>query len=133
MVAKQSKDIGQIHSVLESKTERLSSIDKLLASKADRLASIDKLLEEKSTVDQSQDLAIKQILQALQDGQHLDQQRVMEIQALSQALGAQTEKTSAAVDVLHARQARAVRGIYAASAVAVISLGLTGLRLVGLF
>ncbi|EGH45723.1 MULTISPECIES: hypothetical protein [Pseudomonas syringae group] len=133
VVAKQSKDIGQIHSVLESKTERLSSIDKLLASKADRLASIDKLLEEKSTVDQSQDLAIKQILQALQDGQHLDQQRVMEIQALSQALGAQTEKTSAAVDALHARQARAVRGIYAASAVAVISLGLTGLRLVGLF
>lgn len=133
VVAKQSKDIGQIHSVLESKTERLSSIDKLLASKADRLASIDKLLEEKSTVDQSQDLAIKQILQALQDGQHLDQQRVMEIQALSQALGAQTEKISAAVDALHARQARAVRGIYAASAVAVISLGLTGLRLVGLF
>ncbi|KPB91018.1 hypothetical protein [Pseudomonas syringae group genomosp. 3] len=145
VVAKQSKDIGQIQSVLESKTERLasidklletkserlSSIDKLLASKADRLASIDKLLEEKSTVDQSQDVAIKQILQALEDGQRLDQQRVLEIHSLSQALEAQTERTSAAINVLQAGQAKAMRGIYAASTVAVISVGVTGLRFVG--
>ncbi|PIB47076.1 hypothetical protein AOA57_22480 [Pseudomonas sp. 2588-5] len=98
---------------------------------AGRLPSIDKLLEEKSTVDQIQDVAIKQILQALEDGQRLDQQRVLEIHSLSQALEAQTERTSAAINVLQAGQAKAMRGIYAASTVAVISVGVMGLRFVG--